>query len=96
MSEHNYPDTIRLGDATEVSYQDGVLQSELGSWKTKIDLIIGGSPCQDFSSLRVMGQHGKQSLGLSGSKSSLFYEYLRILKEVQSYRRTFHQTKTIH
>lgn len=40
-----------------------------------IDLLIGGSPCQSFSIA------GKQE-GFDG-KSWLFYEYLRILKEVK-------------
>ena len=43
----------------------------------KIDLLIGGSPCQDFSLLKANGK------GLRGEKSKLFYEYLRILKEVK-------------
>lgn len=37
----------------------------------------GGSPCQDFSSMKIKAQ------GLDGSKSRLFYEYLRILNEVK-------------
>lgn len=40
----------------------------------KIDLLFGGSPCQSFSSM------GKQE-GFEG-KSGLFWEYVRILKEV--------------
>lgn len=38
------------------------------------DLLIGGSPCQDLSIA------GKRK-GLSGERSGLFYEYVRILKE---------------
>lgn len=45
------------------------------------DIIIGGSPCQNFSMLRVT--HGKEIDGLKGDKSRLFYEYLRLLKEVK-------------
>lgn len=41
------------------------------------DLLIGGSPCQDLSIAK------KNREGLSGSRSGLFYEYLRILKEVK-------------
>ena len=43
----------------------------------KIDLLIGGSPCQNFSIASV------SQLGLKGDKSKLFYEYLRILNEVK-------------
>jgi DNA (cytosine-5)-methyltransferase 3A len=41
----------------------------------EIDLLIGGSPCQSFSNA------GKKE-GFEG-KSGLFYEYVRILKEVK-------------
>ncbi len=41
----------------------------------KIDLLIGGSPCQDFSGAN------KERLGVEGVKSGLFFEYVRLLKE---------------
>jgi len=41
-----------------------------------IDLLIGGSPCQGFSFL------GSQ-LNFDDSRSKLFFEYVRILKEVK-------------
>ena len=40
VTNKNYPETINLGDVTTVS---GELFTE------KIDLLIGGSPCQGFS-----------------------------------------------
>jgi DNA-cytosine methyltransferase len=64
ISQKNYPDTIRLGDVTKIK----------GSDLPKIDLLIGGSPCQSFS------RSGDGS-GFDG-KSRLFWEYVRILKEV--------------
>jgi len=45
--------------------------------KQGIDLLIGGSPCQDLS----IAKAGRQ--GLQGTRSSLFYEYVRLLKEVK-------------
>ena len=48
----------------------------------KPDIIIGGSPCQNFSSLRVTSGNGNIIDGLEGDKSVLFYEYLRLLKEI--------------
>lgn len=66
VTQHNYPNTIQLGDVTKLNAKD----------LPKIDLLIGGSPCQDFSSAN------KQKLGLDGEKSGLFYEYLRLLKEL--------------
>jgi len=66
VTQHNYPNTIQVGDVTKINAKD----------LPKIDLLIGGSPCQDFSSAN------KQKLGLDGEKSGLFYEYLRLLKEL--------------
>jgi DNA (cytosine-5)-methyltransferase 3A len=67
VTQHNFPNTIQLGSVLDVK------ASEL----PKIDLLIGGSPCQDFSSVN------KEKLGLQGEKSGLFYEYLRLLKECE-------------
>ena len=61
----NYPDTIQLGDVQNIK----------GSDLPKIDLLIGGSPCQDFSAANM------ERKGLEGEKSSLFYEFVRLLKE---------------
>jgi site-specific DNA-cytosine methylase len=80
VTKLHYPNTIHIGDVTKVKYSDGVLYSELGEWEVKIDLIIGGSPCQDFSPLKWINWEGGK--GLEGEKSKLFYEYLRLLKEV--------------
>ena len=72
----NYPNTIQLGDVTKISYKNGVLYSENGEFNVgKIDLLIGGSPCQGFSFA------GKQ-LNFEDPRSKLFFEYERILKEV--------------
>jgi len=66
ISQKNYPDIIQIGDVKDIS-----------SVGAKIDLIIGGSPCQDLS---IAKQNRK---GLEGEKSSLFYEYVRILNEIK-------------
>lgn len=42
----------------------------------RVDVICGGFPCQDLSSA------GKRA-GLAGSKSGLWYEYLRIVSELE-------------
>lgn len=78
VTQHNYPNTIQLGDVTKLSYKDGILYSENGNYEVgKIDLLIGGSPCQNFSIANL-----KDRKGLEGVKSKLFYEYLRLLKEI--------------
>ena len=70
VTQHNFPDTIQVGDVTKLK----------GSDLPKIDLLIGGSPCQDFSPLKWINWESK---GLEGDKSALFYEYLRLLKELK-------------
>ena len=71
IQNHHYSgDTnyIQLGDVCKV---DGVGLSE------EIDLIIFGSPCTQLSSV-----NSKDRRGLEGNESKLFYEALRILKEI--------------
>ena len=80
-SKQNYPDIIQVGDITKLRYKNGVLFTEYGEIKVgEIDMIIGGSPCQNFSFARILSN--KIIDGLEGDKSKLFYEYLRLLKEV--------------
>jgi site-specific DNA-cytosine methylase len=63
VTQKNYPNTKQLGSVTEVK----------GIHLPKIDLLIGGSPCQSFS-------NAGNGTGFDG-KSGLFYEYVRLLKE---------------
>jgi hypothetical protein len=66
ITQKNYPDTVQLGDVRD--------------WKTwdlpKIDLLIGGSPCQGFSSA------GKRQ-GLDDPRSALFWEFVGALRHFQ-------------
>lgn len=66
VTQKNYPNTVQLGDVTKVSCK--VLP--------KIDLLLGGSPCQGFSFA------GKQ-LNFEDTRSKLFFEFVRILKELR-------------
>lgn len=45
-------------------------------FKNKVDLFVGGSPCQSFSSVGFQG-------GLEDARGTLFYEYARLVKEIQ-------------
>jgi len=77
VAKDNYPNNINIGDVTKLKYADGILYTENGEFNVgKIDLLIGGSPCQDLSLIKFGGK------GLEGDKSSLFYQYLRVLLEV--------------
>lgn len=64
QTQLNFPDTIQLGDVCGVHAKD----------LPKIDLLIGGSPCQGFSFA------GKQ-LNFNDPRSALFFEFVRILNE---------------
>jgi DNA (cytosine-5)-methyltransferase 3A len=69
--------------ATQISqknYPDIIRTSDVKNFigeKGSFDLIIGGSPCQDLSIAK------KNRKGLSGERSGLFWEYVRILNEVK-------------
>jgi len=70
ISNKNYPNTIQLGDISSI---DNKVIKNIG----KIDLLIGGSPCQDISFANL------NSKGIYAEHSGLFFEYLRILKEIK-------------
>ena len=53
-----------------VSFLDG------NEYRNKVDLFVGGSPCQSFSLV------GKQR-GLEDTRGTLFYEYARLVKEIR-------------
>ena len=64
----NFPDTIQLGD--------------LRKWREwelpKIDLLLFGSPCQDFSNINK----SRHAYGLKSQKSSLFFQCVEILRDL--------------
>ena len=66
VTQHNFPATIQVGDVTKVT------QAML----PKIDLLIGGSPCQGFSF------SGKQ-LNFEDERSKLFFEFVRLKNELK-------------
>lgn len=69
VSKNNWPDIIHINKVQDLHYDEVKLNN--------IDLMIGGSPCQDLSIAK------KDRKGLVGERSGLFYEYVRILKEVK-------------
>ena len=50
VTQHHFPNTIQLGDVKNINLKE----------LPKIDLLIGGSPCQDFSIINT------KQLGLQG------------------------------
>jgi len=64
IAKKNFPDTIHIGDVTDVRAED----------LPKIDLLMGGSPCQGFSFA------GKQ-LNFDDPRSALFFQFVRLLRD---------------
>ena len=61
ISKKNHPSNILLGDIKKINLRE----------LPRIDLLIGGSPCQDIS-------HAFKGKGLVGKRSALFFDYVRI------------------
>lgn len=66
---------INLGDITKIS----------GYNVPMVDVVIGGSPCQDLS---IAGKRA----GLSGERSGLYMEQIRIIKEMRERDKTTGRT----
>lgn len=65
VSAANYPEIIQVGDITKLDL----------STLPKIDLVMGGSPCQGFS---VAGK----GLAFDDPRSALFFEFVKCVKEL--------------
>lgn len=63
---HHYPDVPNLDDMTKI---DG------RKYRGAVDLIVGGTPCQDFS---VAGKR----VGMAGERGSLALDYIYLVGEV--------------
>tara|TARA_R100000654_G_scaffold63058_1_gene90262 strand:+ start:267 stop:1460 length:1194 start_codon:yes stop_codon:yes gene_type:complete len=67
VTQANYPHTVQLGDVRDIS---------LESLPEKPDIILAGSPCTGFSFA------GKR-LAFDDPQSVLFFEFVRLLKEIK-------------
>ena len=61
---------------SETNYHYNVRFLDGRKYKGKVDLFVGGSPCQSFS---IMGY----KKGFEDTRGTLFYEYARLVKEIQ-------------
>ena len=75
IARKNYPDMIHLGDVKNIKTIDTDLMDEF-DFGHKIDLLIGGSPCQGFS-------FGGKGLNFDDPRSKLFFEFDRLLKALK-------------
>lgn len=71
--EEEYKANYQIKD--DLFFQD-VCLLDGRDFKNKIDLFVGGSPCQSFSSVGFQG-------GLEDTRGTLFYEFARLVKEIQ-------------
>ena len=69
IANKNFPNTIQLGDVSEVIVPNIVDQED-------IDLLMGGSPCQGFS-------FAGEQLAFDDPRSKLFFEFIRIMNELK-------------
>lgn len=66
--KYHFPDVPNLGDVKKINGEE---------YYGTVDLVVGGSPCQDFSIA------GKNRTGLYGNRSSLAREFVRLLDEIR-------------
>ena len=66
VTQHHFPDMLHVGDITKLD----------GAVLPPVDIICGGSPCQDLS---LAGAR----TGLIGSRSGLFMHQIRVIKEMR-------------
>lgn len=99
ITQKNYPNTIQIGDITKISYKKGILYTENGNFKVgTIDMLLGGSPCSNFSSIGYANGMSAGSIEILtlnqyielknkntkfDGQSYLFWEYVRLLKEIK-------------
>lgn len=67
VTKQRFPDMMHVGDITKLN----------GADLPSVDIITGGSPCQDLS---VAGSRA----GLAGARSGLFMEQVRVIKEMRA------------
>jgi DNA (cytosine-5)-methyltransferase 3A len=67
VTQKNRPDTIQVGDVNKLNYLELL----------DVDMVIGGSPCQDLS----IAKQNRE--GLHGARSGLFWKYVEALEVIR-------------
>jgi len=68
ITQKNYPNTIQIGDVNAMDFKEYI---------DKIDILIGGTPCQQISAANLKGE------GLNGKDSKLFFKFIEALQIIQ-------------
>lgn len=68
VTKHHFPEMLHVGDITRLD----------GAELPPVDIICGGSPCQDLSVASCT------RAGLAGTRSGLFLEQIRVTKEMRN------------
>lgn len=74
VTKLRFPNMVHVGDITRLN----------GAELPPVNIICGGSPCQDLS---VAGARA----GLAGARSGLFMEQVRLTKEMRNTGTAYHQ-----
>lgn len=70
VTKVRFPDMVHVGDITKLKGVD----------LPPVDIVCGGSPCQDLSVAQGIRD------GLRGARSGLFHEMIRVIKELRGCR----------
>lgn len=99
IAQKNHSQNIQIGDVRDTTYSNGILYTNNGNYNIgKVDLLMGGSPCQNFSFAgRQKGAYTKDKIEIHTldhylelkessfefeGQSYLFWEYMRLLNEI--------------
>lgn len=63
-------------EISEEDWHDDITKFSAKKYKDKVDILVGGSPCQSFSMV------GKRK-GLEDARGTLFYDFARVVQETQ-------------
>jgi len=81
VTRRHFPEMIHVGDITKLN----------GADLPPVDIVCGGSPCQDLSTASCT------RAGLAGARSGLFMEQIRVVKEMRNAeRRKYGTDQPVH
>ena len=77
-SKKNYVQQSYLSnyDLAESKFFQDIILLDGRDYENQVDILVGGSPCQSFSSVGFQG-------GLEDTRGTLFYEFARLVKEIK-------------